>query len=216
MDCFSQEQNPSYSYEQHKLHKGEDDGRNNYSVTEAQGVSGCTGRYGVGSPEILKAPSTTPNSCIIIWFYLLIWYCPFPLWEALLLSMVILNIFQIHFANTFWSILSKLLCVPGGFVVTVTGRGVVWQFVRGVEKGQVPRERHEGPWPWKRLWDMVGATVLRTEHATCSPAPSPAAAMSEHMSCNAAWPVEGSEHRRSVQHACGKVMAQSEGSTCFL
>lgn len=43
MDCFSQEQNPSYSYEQHKLHKGEDIGHNNYSVTEAQGVSGCTG-----------------------------------------------------------------------------------------------------------------------------------------------------------------------------
>lgn len=43
MDCFSQEQNPSYSYEQHKLHKGEDVGHNNYSVTEAQGVSGCTG-----------------------------------------------------------------------------------------------------------------------------------------------------------------------------
>lgn len=88
MDCFSQEQNPSYSYEQHNLCKGEGDGDNSCLVAEAQGVSGCTGRYGMGSPKALQAPSTIPKSCIIIWFYLLIWYRLFPLWEALVLSMV--------------------------------------------------------------------------------------------------------------------------------
>jgi len=66
MDYFSQEQNPSYSDKQHNLCVGEGDGDNSYSVTEAQGVSGCTGRYGVGSPEALRAPSTTPEFCIII------------------------------------------------------------------------------------------------------------------------------------------------------
>ena len=95
MDCFSQEQNPSYSYEQHNLCEGEGDCDNSYSVTEAQGFSGCTGRYGVGSLEALEDPSTTAKSCIIIWFYLLIWYCLFPLWKALALSMVTLNILQI-------------------------------------------------------------------------------------------------------------------------
>lgn len=43
MDCFSQEQNLSYSYEQHNPCKGEGDSDNSYSVTESRGVSGCTG-----------------------------------------------------------------------------------------------------------------------------------------------------------------------------
>lgn len=88
MDCFSQKQNPSYSYEHRNLCEGEDDGDSSYLVTEEQGVSGCTGRYGARSPEALQAPSSTPKSHIIIWFYLLIWYCLLPLWEALVLSLV--------------------------------------------------------------------------------------------------------------------------------
>lgn len=35
MDCFSQEQNPSHSYERYNLCKGEGDGDSSYSVTES-------------------------------------------------------------------------------------------------------------------------------------------------------------------------------------
>lgn len=209
MDCFSQEQNPSYSYEPHNPCKGEGDGGNSYSVTESRGVSGCTGRYGVGSPEALQAPSTTPKFCVIIWFYLPICYCLFPLWENLGFEHGNLNILQICLCLS-----SQNYCAY--LEVTATGHGVVWQFVQGVEKGWVPSDCCEGPWPWRRLWDKVSAAVLRTEHATCSPAPFSAAAVSEHKSCVAAWPEEGHECCRHLQRGCGKVLAQSERSTWFL
>lgn len=101
----------------------------------------------MGLPEALQAPSTTPKSCVIIWFYLLTWYCLFPLWEALGFEHGNMNILQIYLGLS-----SQNYCVYlEGFVVAATGRGVVWQFVQGVEKGWVPSDCCEGPWPWRKL-----------------------------------------------------------------
>lgn len=66
-----------------------------------------------------------------------------------------------YFANASWSVPSKLLCVPAGLVVTAAGHRVVCELV---EKGEVPRDCCDSPWPWRRLWNKVGASVLRTKH----------------------------------------------------
>lgn len=142
--------------------------------------------------------STASKSCVI-WIYFLVLYCLFPPWEALFLSMetwMFCKYISVYFLKT-------ILCT-WSISVPAAGHWVVPQLGWSVEKGQYPRDCHKDSWPPGRLWDRVGAAVLRTKHAARSWGPFPGTPMSQHTSCSAAQPEEGTGHCRSLCHSCGK------------
>lgn len=74
--------------------------------------------------------------------------------------MVTLNILQMHlglFPQNYCAYLLGWWLLP--LVTELCG-----SLCKFVEKGQVLRDCCDSPWPQRRLWDKVGASVLRTKH----------------------------------------------------
>lgn len=194
IDWISQEQNPSY--EQHNLCRWEGDGNNSYLVTVVWGLSVCTVSYGVGSPKPLQACSTTLKSCIIICFCLLIQYCLLPLWEFLVLSMVTLNILQIHlglysqnccaYLEALWLLLWSWRCLAV-CVRCGEGLGSQWLPSRSLAPEEAPGQ------------GCCCSAQDQAHHLQSSTIPS--SCVSEDKSCSAAWPVEGGDHCRASSTA---------------